>query len=104
MHADVELSENRDRARETHTPAVAVPDLVDQFAAGSAFDGEHPISQPFCLELGWLPEPTAERLWRAVSPWTQRLPKVEVRIAGEEERDMESMQSQSSSIKAQDQA
>jgi hypothetical protein len=25
--------------------------------------------------LGWLPEPKAERLWSAVTPWTQSLPK-----------------------------
>ena len=28
-----------------------------------------------CLELGWLPQLKAERLWHAVSYWTQSLPK-----------------------------
>jgi hypothetical protein len=36
----------------------------------------------FCLELGWLPEPNAERLWSAVTPWTQSLPKDALALGG----------------------
>jgi hypothetical protein len=46
MQADVERTKDRDRTREAYTPAEVVPDLADQFAAGSTFDRVHPLSQP----------------------------------------------------------
>ena len=46
MHADVERTKDRDRTREADAPAEVVPDLADQFAAGSTFDRVHPLSQP----------------------------------------------------------
>ena len=46
MQAHVERSKDRDRTRKAHTPAEVVPDLSDQFAAGSTLDRVHPLSQP----------------------------------------------------------